>query len=268
MAENIPFEQQAYEVEDLWKDENISEADVERIKYLATLIPQDVGSILDVGCGGGIFVNYLLRNYEFRRICGVDRAKSALKYVETEKQVADIERLPFDNEEFDMVTCLEVIEHLPIDTYEKALKELCRVSHKYILISVPNDQDLEDSLVPCPVCCTKFNPDYHMRSFNCKAIKNLFEDFNFGCIKTFYLREMAEYIGFEYIRNLRANKEKTFPWFAICPVCGYRGNLCFPKRQTNEFHHENVLKKFLKKKWPKRTKYWWIVGLFEKRVNI
>jgi ubiquinone/menaquinone biosynthesis C-methylase UbiE len=266
MGENIPFEQQAYEIEDLWKEENVSEADIERVKYLAKLIPQDVDSVLDVGCGGGIFVNHLQQNYKFRRICGVDRAMAALKYVKTEKKEANIARLPFDNEEFDMVTCLEAIEHLPLDTYEKALKELCRVSHKYILISVPSDEDLEESLVPCPVCSTKFNPDYHMKSFNSRAIKNLFEDFNFGWIKTFYLREMEEYIGFKYIQRLRTNKENKFPWFAICPVCGYRGNLCFPKKQMNELRYDNFFKKFLKKRWPKRIKYRWIAGLYLKRI--
>jgi ubiquinone/menaquinone biosynthesis C-methylase UbiE len=261
---NLPFEQQAYEIEDLWKEENVSEADIERVKYLAKLIPKDVKTILDVGCGGGIFVNYLKLNYNFLWICGVDRAINALKYVKTEKKAANIERLPFDNEEFDMVTCLEVLEHLPPDVYEKALRELCRVCKKYVLICVPNNQVLEDSLLPCPVCYTKFNPDYHMRSFNSQSMVNLFERYEFNCMDIFYILETREYLGFEYIQRLRRDKEKKLPWYAICPVCGYRGDLCFPKEQMNKLNYDNCFKKFLKKRWPKRIKYRWIAGLYEK----
>lgn len=85
---------------------------------------------------------------------------------------------PFKNESFDLVTSLEVLEHLPQEDFKRGISELQRVSKKYILITVPNEGDLERSLVMCPKCYCWFNPYFHMRSFNKKSLQNLFEKFN------------------------------------------------------------------------------------------
>lgn len=46
------------------------------------------------------------------------------------------ERLPFDDNAFDIVTALDVLEHL--DNPHSALQELFRVAKKSVLISLPN----------------------------------------------------------------------------------------------------------------------------------
>lgn len=51
--------------------------------------------------------------------------------------VANITDLPFENDSFNLVCAFEVLEHLPFDKFEKALKEMKRVSKKTILFSVP-----------------------------------------------------------------------------------------------------------------------------------
>jgi len=45
--------------------------------------------------------------------------------------------LPYKDNAFDLVLCTEVLEHL--DDPQKGLKELVRVSKKYLVISVPNE---------------------------------------------------------------------------------------------------------------------------------
>lgn len=49
----------------------------------------------------------------------------------------DIHRLPFPDDHFPLVICLEVLEHLPDSRV--GLRELARVSSDYILLSVPHE---------------------------------------------------------------------------------------------------------------------------------
>ena len=48
------------------------------------------------------------------------------------KRFKVIENLPFEDNSFDLVLCCEVLEHLPDDIYQDALKEIQRVSNEYI----------------------------------------------------------------------------------------------------------------------------------------
>ena len=104
-----------YEVKEKWEESYFSTQDRRRVEYIQSLIPEDARSILDVGCGNGILINYLTQNYSssFDRICGTDRSTISLSFVKTEKVQADIDMFPFKDGEFDVVTCMEVIEHLP-----------------------------------------------------------------------------------------------------------------------------------------------------------
>jgi ubiquinone/menaquinone biosynthesis C-methylase UbiE len=46
--------------------------------------------------------------------------------------------IPFNNESFDVVSCCEVLEHLPYSEFPKALKEIRRVSQKHVVLSLPD----------------------------------------------------------------------------------------------------------------------------------
>ena len=45
------------------------------------------------------------------------------------------EKLPYENSSFDCVLCLDVLEHL--DNIHEVFDELCRVTRKYLIISLP-----------------------------------------------------------------------------------------------------------------------------------
>jgi ubiquinone/menaquinone biosynthesis C-methylase UbiE len=51
----------------------------------------------------------------------------------------DATKLPFANRHFDVVTMLEVLEHIP-DT-NAALHEIMRVARRFVLLSVPSHAD-------------------------------------------------------------------------------------------------------------------------------
>jgi ubiquinone/menaquinone biosynthesis C-methylase UbiE len=100
---------------------------------------------LDAGCGIGNNIPTLL-NF-FNNIVACDISEEALEYAKNRFKNysnitfirADIRRLPFKDNFFDVVVCTEVFEHL--ENPETAKEELLRVLKKndsYLIISVPN----------------------------------------------------------------------------------------------------------------------------------
>jgi 2-polyprenyl-3-methyl-5-hydroxy-6-metoxy-1,4-benzoquinol methylase len=101
-----------------------------------------VDSILDVGCGEGFTLNRLKENGIGKKLEGIEYLDTAIAlgrktYPDIKITKGNIYELPYKDNEFDLVLCTEVLEHL--EKPEKALKELVRVSRKYLVISVPNE---------------------------------------------------------------------------------------------------------------------------------
>ncbi len=101
-----------------------------------------VESILDAGCGEGFTMDKLLKSDVGKKIEGIEYSKDALSF--GKKLFPDlifkqgsIYKLPYKDNSFDLIICTEVVEHL--DTPAKALKEMLRVSKKYLIISAPNE---------------------------------------------------------------------------------------------------------------------------------
>lgn len=225
-------EQKYYEKPDLWSLERYGSADQERIAVLAKKLPSDVSTLLDVGCGNGLFLKYLngTDGRHFERLCGTDRSAAALAVVQGEKVQAGIDALPFANGEFDAVSSMEVLEHLPQPTYLSTLNELSRVARKHILVSVPFNEQLRKSLVECPKCCCRFNPSYHLRAFDKRALQHLFVNHGFTCREVFYIHPVRS-VPAEVEALLRVlvlakrafvpQPSWTIPEHTICPACGY-----------------------------------------------
>lgn len=267
---NLSVEQQAYERDDLWNPDVFDAPNhIERLRVLAQRIPADAGSVLDVGCGGGLWLQSLATGQRrFNRLCGVDRSHAALKFVKTEKHAAGIDNLPFADREFDLVASFEVIEHLPVDVYKTALGELARTAAKYVMISVPFNELLEEGLVRCPECRAKYSPDFHMRSFDRQKLDMLFDDLGFRCIELFEIHEMQVNRWVKEIRSaFGASREKAPPPFTVCPVCRFAvppQNGLGPPGPTSG--RKNILKEALKLVWPKEVRYEWIAAVYRRRV--
>ena len=111
--------------------------------YLVSAIKDlELYSILDVGCGEGFSLNKLSEEGIGKKLEGIDFLKTAIEIGKnlhpniTLKQ-GNIYKLEYKNNSFDLVMATEVLEHL--DDPRKGLKELIRVSKKYLLLSVPNE---------------------------------------------------------------------------------------------------------------------------------
>lgn len=158
-------------------------------------------TILDIGCGNGVPLFYLNRYVPHNQIVGLDTSRKELEIAkginkEADFVVADINTLPFREEIFDLVLCLEVLEHLKDTT--KALSSLHKVGRKTVVISVPDS--------------SFFNI---MSLFSLRNIRNLGEDkihlHNFNKTRlTKLLKE--EFQHFEIT--------KTLPW--LIAVCDFR----------------------------------------------
>ena len=101
-----------------------------------------VDSILDVGCGEGFTLYRLKERGIGTRLEGIEYLKDAIDlgkkmYPEIKITQGDIYKLPYEDNSFDLVLCTEVLEHL--EDPAKALKELVRVSRRYLVVSVPNE---------------------------------------------------------------------------------------------------------------------------------
>jgi len=99
-------------------------------------------SILDVGCGEGFTLEKFQKAGIGKKLTGIDFLDTAIKIGKKERpdldlRIGNIYDIPFKSNTFDLVNCNEVLEH--IDDPEKGLKELVRVSKKYVVLSVPNE---------------------------------------------------------------------------------------------------------------------------------
>jgi SAM-dependent methyltransferase len=216
----LVVDQQAYYEQPAHWDRDYQSVDSERQRIAETiaLIPDDVTSILDVGCGNGAFLNSLPGTC---KTLGIDFSEAALKHVRTETKHCHIASLDVPDRSFDLVTCLEVLEHLDQQTFPAALAELERAANRYIVVSVPNRQRLDLSLVACPACLCHFNPTYHVRSFGSDDLSRLFRRFRPIRIVECGPVERRNNLPAVAASTYRALLREPPPATALCPQCGY-----------------------------------------------
>lgn len=110
-----------------------------------TQLAQQTGQsdLLDAGCGEGFVINHLRQRQPHLRAIGGDFDFEALLWGRRQVNHGapltrfDIHHLPFPDNSFPLVICLEVLEHLPDSVV--GLRELARVSSEYLLLSVPHE---------------------------------------------------------------------------------------------------------------------------------
>ncbi len=100
---------------------------------------------LDVGCNVGALMSDVARHCS-ASLVGVDINRDALEVARRRNPEmtfvhADVCDLPFESETFDVVTCLEVIEHVEPERRADAFRELRRVTRRggRLIVSTPHD---------------------------------------------------------------------------------------------------------------------------------
>lgn len=156
-----------------------------------------VTRVLDAGCGEGELTNLV-----YQQLPGLEKLKGieleAVTVAEANRRFPHLDisqgtiyDLPFENDSFDLVMACEVLEHL--EDPQKAIKEIMRVSKRYMLVSVPRE--------PIWRICNMARGKYLSRLGNTP-----------GHIQHWSSRQFVKLIG-AHARILKVNK--PFPWTMI-----------------------------------------------------
>ncbi len=101
-------------------------------------------SLLDVGCGEGVLVHQWAQRLGDGRVVGIDLEEDTIQAGWSERQAPNLEyrvmeaaNLPFAQDEFELASAIEVLEHVPDP--EHTLAEMARCAHNHLLVSVPRE---------------------------------------------------------------------------------------------------------------------------------
>ncbi len=102
------------------------------------------GSLLDVGCGEGVLVHRWAARVGGGRVVGIDLEEESIQAGWLERQapnleyrVMEAENLPFAENEFELASAIEVLEHVPDP--EHTVSEMARCAARHLLVSVPRE---------------------------------------------------------------------------------------------------------------------------------
>jgi ubiquinone/menaquinone biosynthesis C-methylase UbiE len=98
---------------------------------IAEVLSLNATQVLEIGVGNAFASNYLKDK-------GLDVTTLDIEHTLNPLVVASVLAIPFPKDSFEVVTCYEVLEHLPYKDFNPALKELARVSQRYVIISLPD----------------------------------------------------------------------------------------------------------------------------------
>jgi ubiquinone/menaquinone biosynthesis C-methylase UbiE len=101
-------------------------------------------SVLDVGCGEGVWTERWASQLASRRVVGIDLEdpKLAAEWAVRQRENLSFRavtpgEMPFEENEFDLAAAIEVLEHVPDPA--QTLSEMARVARRHLLVSVPRE---------------------------------------------------------------------------------------------------------------------------------
>ena len=190
-------------------------------------IPLEVRSVLDVGCGKGT-MGAMLRLYRRpRRIVGIDICDEYLDFVKAEGSYTDLLRmdltrsdLPFDDGEFDVVICIDVLEHLEKEEAMKVVQEMERVG-KHVVISTGGKPEPQDDFDENPYQrhkCTLNHNIFRRRGYHIEGTGPFAFVFNRRTVMLPYISDMLSGVvrhtpafAHGYIATLRRERQVAEP---------------------------------------------------------
>lgn len=187
-----------------------------------SIIPADVATILDAGCGGGALMVVLAAEGKYA-IQGVDQSAEGVRFIVEEMrmdaQVGDVTDLSrFPDNSCDLVVCSEVLEHLPPHLLDAAVKELCRVAAKYVILTNPFREKLEYHQLRCEHCRARFHVCGHLHSMDEAMMLSLASPWAKSV--TFHYSGRRPYESVWYAGILRAAGCSVIQAETCCPLCG------------------------------------------------
>jgi ubiquinone/menaquinone biosynthesis C-methylase UbiE len=108
------------------------------LEFILKNIDPSAQSLIDVGCGNGFLLKKVKERHPNLQLTGFDIKDkddngATYKYVK-----GNIEKMPFADKSFDVVTCSHTVEHLV--ELEKCISELVRIARKQVFIVTPKQK--------------------------------------------------------------------------------------------------------------------------------
>ncbi|MDO8659723.1 MAG: class I SAM-dependent methyltransferase [Candidatus Parcubacteria bacterium] len=154
----------------LWRSESCYDQDGmtrDRVEVSVSFVPHRAKRILDVGVGHGFFEERILSEGKNHAIYGIDIAPQGIRLINKkykgEFSVGSIYNIKYPNGYFDVVSALEVLEHIPPHRVFAAYKEINRVLSRRgtLIVSVPLNEGLRGM---------NNNPSGHVREYSKELI--------------------------------------------------------------------------------------------------
>jgi 2-polyprenyl-3-methyl-5-hydroxy-6-metoxy-1,4-benzoquinol methylase len=156
-------------------------------KYIA-----DAEAILDYGCGTGLLLARLAE--QGHRVAGSDTSEQSLEGVRHRLQRYDSflgaftpDALLAEGRQFDAILAVELVEHLPdawLDHVLGILRRLLRPNGR-VVVTTPNQERLEDSMLMCPCCRSVFHRWQHVRAWSQASLTDYLERAGFRILDSF-----------------------------------------------------------------------------------
>lgn len=105
-------------------------------------------TMLDIGSGRGAFLIPFLREFGWVQVTSLDLREDRVQFLndlaaggfpQLHARTGDICTQPFPENSFDIVTLLEVLEHIP--AVEQAIAAAVRMAKQYVVVTVPSKPD-------------------------------------------------------------------------------------------------------------------------------
>ena len=151
-----------------WRKNAVPQMD--RLERTLALLPQGVGSLLDVGVGEGDWLRLLAARRPGCRLAALDLSPQRLADLavrhadgsEIGKHEGDVTNMPLGDGAFEVVSLLEVIEHVP--EWPRAVEEALRVASRGVLVTTPYRETIQTTVC---VHCHEPTPLWgHLHAFD------------------------------------------------------------------------------------------------------
>ena len=105
-------------------------------------------TMLDVGSGRGVFLIPFMKEFPWVQVTGLDLLERRVTFLneladggfsQLKAEQKDICSQPFPDDSFDIITMLEVLEHIP--DVDRAVMSAVRMAKKYVVVTVPSKPD-------------------------------------------------------------------------------------------------------------------------------
>lgn len=174
------------------------------LKWVENLNPN---SLLDVGCGDGRFLNMLYRKSIGSKLFGIDPSERAINFAKCfsiNKDIAFMTESIFNlKEKFEIVTLIEVLEHIPDYDELKFLKQVFNSLQPQgtLLLSVPTkNRNLQEK---------------HYRHYNKKYFEQLLNEGNISYKNITYQYVFKKDLFYKFFIKLTLNKFYFFELYYL-----------------------------------------------------